>query len=59
MYLIREETGVSLADIGHELGGRDHTTVMHGIEKIERELGTDSGLRQQLMAIREALFTAG
>ena len=59
MYLIREETGISLAAIGQELGGKDHTTVMHGIEKIERELTTDPGLRQQLMAIRETLFTAG
>ena len=58
MYLLREETGISLAEIGSELGGRDHTTVMHGIEKIERELGTDTALRAHLMAIREALFTA-
>ncbi len=57
MYLVREETGASLVDIGRELGDRDHTTVMHGIEKIERELTTDTTLRSQLMAIREALFS--
>ncbi|MGI8475078.1 MAG: chromosomal replication initiator protein DnaA [Thermomicrobiales bacterium] len=57
MYLMREETSASLADIGQELGGRDHTTVMHGIEKIERELKTDTGLRSQMISIREAIFT--
>jgi chromosomal replication initiator protein len=57
MYLIREETGASLVDIGNQLGGRDHTTVMHGVEKITNDLENDAGLRQQVMAIREALYT--
>jgi chromosomal replication initiator protein len=59
MYLLREETSASLLEIGQELGGRDHTTVMHGIDKIEQQLQTDTGLRAQLMAIRERLFTGG
>ncbi|MCC6944340.1 MAG: chromosomal replication initiator protein DnaA [Thermomicrobiales bacterium] len=58
MYMIREETSASLADIGRALGGRDHTTVMHGIEKIESQLQEDSGLRSQLLSIREALQTS-
>ena len=58
MYLLREETESSLVDIGHHLGGRDHTTVMHGVKQIERALETDTALRGQVMAIREALFTA-
>jgi len=58
MYLLREETDSSLVDIGQVLGGRDHTTVMHGIRQIERALESDTGLRSHLMAIREALFTA-
>jgi chromosomal replication initiator protein len=57
MYLLREETSASLLEIGQELGGRDHTTVMHGIGKIEQQLQTDTGLRAELMAIRERLFT--
>ncbi|MEA2594254.1 MAG: chromosomal replication initiator protein [Thermomicrobiales bacterium] len=57
MYLMREETSSSLLEIGQELGGRDHTTVMHGIDKIEQLLQTDTALRAQLMALREALFT--
>nr|MBA2598107.1 chromosomal replication initiator protein DnaA [Chloroflexia bacterium] len=42
-------------DIGGELGGRDHTTVMHGIKQIERSLGTDAGLRSRLLTIKESI----
>jgi chromosomal replication initiator protein len=56
MYLLREETESSLVEIGQELGGRDHTTVLHGVRKIEDALTTDSGLRSQLFAIRQAIF---
>jgi len=59
MFLLREETEASLAEIGQELGGRDHTTVMHGIDKIQQALTTDTALRAQVLAIREAIFTAG
>jgi chromosomal replication initiator protein len=57
MYLIRDLTKASLVDIGNALGGRDHTTVMHGIEKVDRELETNSSLRTQVLQIREALIT--
>ncbi|HYO29459.1 MAG TPA: chromosomal replication initiator protein DnaA [Thermomicrobiales bacterium] len=58
MFLLREETDASLLEIGRTLGGRDHTTVLHGIRQIERALTTDVGLRSQIMAIREAMFSA-
>jgi chromosomal replication initiator protein len=57
MYLLREETEASLVDIGRALGGRDHTTILHGVEKIEHDLENDVQLRAQIMAIREALLT--
>lgn len=56
MYLLREETESSLVDIGGLLGGRDHTTVMYGCEKITEELTTDSRLRQEVNTIREKLI---
>ena len=56
MYLIREETRASLPQIGLALGGRDHTTVMYGCDKITDLLETDDGLRRQVMAIREAIY---
>jgi chromosomal replication initiator protein len=57
MYLLRAETDASLLEIGSELGGRDHTTVLHGIRQIERLVGNDAGLRSQILAIRESLVT--
>ncbi|MBX6343019.1 MAG: chromosomal replication initiator protein DnaA, partial [Thermomicrobiaceae bacterium] len=42
MYLMREETGTSLVEIGQCLGGRDHSTVLHGIEKVERTVESDT-----------------
>jgi chromosomal replication initiator protein len=56
MYLIREETGASLPQIGEVLGGRDHTTVMYGYDKITDRLETDDGLRRQVISIRETLY---
>jgi chromosomal replication initiator protein len=56
MFLLREELGLSLVDIGQRLGGRDHTTVMHGIDKIEQQLQRDSQLRGEVLAVRERLY---
>ncbi len=56
MYLIREETGNSLPSIGEALGGRDHTTVMYGCDKISERLETDESLRRQVGAVREQLY---
>jgi chromosomal replication initiator protein len=57
MYLLREETDSSLLEIGGELGGRDHTTVLHGIRQIEKALSNDPALRSRIMAIRESIVT--
>ncbi len=56
MYLAREETGASLPQIGRALGGRDHTTVLYGYEKIRAQMEEDSQLRRQMLAIRELLY---
>lgn len=56
MYLIREETDASLPKIGDLLGGRDHSTILYGCEKIGNQLDTDDQLRRQVMRIRETLF---
>jgi chromosomal replication initiator protein len=58
MYLLREETDASLMDIGQQLGGRDHTTVIYGCEKIGEEINADSRLRQEVVTIRERLYHA-
>lgn len=57
MYLLREETEISLEEIGRAMGGRDHTTVLHGIKKIETAMENDVQLRASIMTIREGLLT--
>jgi chromosomal replication initiation ATPase DnaA len=56
MYLMREETGASLNDIGEVLGGRDHTTVLHGCEKIAQALTHDAHVRRLVEAARQGLL---
>lgn len=48
MYLTRELTDLSLPKIGYEFGGRDHTTVLHGCEKIAADLKHDLKLQQEI-----------
>jgi chromosomal replication initiator protein len=56
MYLLREEASCSLPQIGEVLGGRDHTTVMYGCEKVAELLETDDRLRRQVIEIKEQLY---
>jgi chromosomal replication initiator protein len=56
MYLMRQETASSLVEIGQALGGRDHTTVLHGCEKIAGEINSDSRLRSDVLEIRNRLY---
>lgn len=55
MYLLRERTELSLSEIGGLLGGRDHTTILHGIRKIEEVSGSDSRVRDHLTRLRGQL----
>lgn len=57
MYLAREETDASLPQIGQALGGRDHTTVMHGWEKIAAQIEQNDKLRREMLSIREIIYT--
>lgn len=56
MYLMREENGASLPQIGQVLGGRDHTTIIHGCEKVARELDTDPDLSRTVADLRVRLY---
>jgi hypothetical protein len=47
MYLMREETGASLKEIGAALGGRDHSTVLHGCEKVAALLTEERAVSQR------------
>jgi chromosomal replication initiator protein len=57
MYLMREETDVSLLRIGAELGGRDHSTVLHACDKINREMQVNDEMRREVSAVRELIYS--
>jgi chromosomal replication initiator protein len=57
MYLMRAETDVSLLRIGQELGGRDHSTVLHACDKIDKETQENEELRRDLAAVRELIYS--
>jgi chromosomal replication initiator protein len=57
MYLLREEANISLPQIGDTLGGRDHTTVMYGCDKIADLIERDEKVRRQVVKIREQLYS--
>ncbi len=55
MWLAKELTTRSLPDIGRRFGGRDHTTVMHGVRRIGELMKTDSQLSEDVELLRRAL----
>ncbi|MCF6444700.1 chromosomal replication initiator protein DnaA [Nereida sp. MMG025] len=55
MYLAKEMTSRSLPEIGRKFGGRDHTTVMHGVKTIKDLAQTDSGISEDLELLRRTL----
>lgn len=56
MYLLRSELHMSFPKIAAELGRKDHTTAIHSVEKIERELQFDNTLKQHVEEIKERLY---
>ena len=56
MYLLRNDLKLPLTDIGQFLGGRDHTTIMHGVEKINRLLPESEDIRVDIDRIRKELY---
>ena len=55
MYLCRELTSTSQVNIGKILGKKDHTTVIHGVKKIESEIETNEELRNKIDIIIKKL----
>ena len=56
MYLARRETDASLPQIGAQMGPRDHTTVLHGAEKIATMVDSDPQLRRDILELRAMLY---
>ena len=55
MYLAKRLTARSLPEIGRRFGGRDHTTVLHAIRKIEKEISGNQTLREDLSILERLL----
>ncbi len=53
MYLLRNRLGHTLPQIGDEMGGKDHTTVMHSVEKITKARKVDSSVENDLQVIEK------
>ena len=56
MFILREDSQMNLTTIGLLFGGRDHTTVLHGIRKIQTDAATNQNLRRDLLAIRSLVI---
>jgi len=55
MYLARGLTALSLYEVGRRCGGRDHTTVMHAVRLVERQIAADAGFASDLSRLMEQL----
>lgn len=56
MYMLRSELHMSFPKIARELGRKDHTTAIHSVEKIERQIHLDNDLRSSVSNIKERLY---
>jgi chromosomal replication initiator protein len=57
MYLAKSMTSRSLPEIGRQFGGRDHTTVLHAVRKVEERMGTLASLGEDVEILRKMLQT--
>jgi chromosomal replication initiator protein len=55
MYLIREMLGIQLTEIGASFGGRDHSTVIHSIEKVAAQLQENQDFKTRVLELRRQL----
>ena len=56
MYIMRRELGMSFPQIAHSLGGRDHTTVMHGVRKINKLVGSSEPISHEIQTLKQKIF---
>lgn len=55
MFIMREELDMSFPRIAKSLGGKDHTTIMHGVNKISTQMARDSVMSQDIQSIKKLL----
>lgn len=55
MFLARQHTGLSFPELGREFGDRDHSTIQHGVKKVEKALGKDPDVSYQVRLVEQTL----
>lgn len=58
MYLMKYELNMTFPTIGREIGGRDHTTAMHSVDKVEKDMKKSPELFEELKRIKELFYVA-
>lgn len=58
MYIMRRELGMSFPQIASSLGGRDHTTVMHGVRKINKLAGSNEPISHEIQTLKQKIFSS-
>lgn len=56
MYLMRSEINTSFSSIGEVLGKKDHTTVMHAVNKIQEDISLDKNIEQEIILIKQRIY---
>jgi chromosomal replication initiator protein len=56
MYILRSELHLSFPKIARELGRKDHTTAIHSIDKIEKEMSYEGVIKQSVSELKERLY---
>ena len=55
MYMLKAQLGLPLQEVGRLIGGRDHTTVMHAVDKITNLLAKDVNIQGDIQGIKKSL----
>ncbi|MBD3362930.1 chromosomal replication initiator protein DnaA [Candidatus Dojkabacteria bacterium] len=56
MYILRKDLGYKLEDVAKNLNRKDHTTVMHAVDKVQSKIEVDKGFAEQIEVLRESIF---
>ena len=56
MFILREDSKINLSSIGKLFGGRDHSTVLHAIRRIQTDAATNQNLRRDLLSLRSSII---
>lgn len=56
MYILHHIIGMSFSDIGRELGGKDHTTILHGCRSITKDINLSKQIKDELELLKESIF---